>query len=67
MAVTEMTADGYLVHVDAPWRDFPGASVEEDTALMNREIERWVRRLPTQYLWSHKRFKTRPPGESSVY
>lgn len=67
LAVTEMTADGYLVHVEAPWADFPGASVEEDTARMNRELERWVRRLPTQYLWSHKRFKTRPPGEPSVY
>lgn len=67
MMVTEMTAQGYLVHVEAPWEHFPGASVEEDTARMNREIERWVRRLPTQYLWSHKRFKTRPPGEPSVY
>lgn len=67
MAVTEMTPDGYLVHVEPPWQDFPGPSIEEDTARMNREIERWVLRLPDQYLWSHKRFKTRPPGEASVY
>jgi KDO2-lipid IV(A) lauroyltransferase len=26
-----------------------------------------VREAPTQYLWMHKRFKTRPPGEASVY
>jgi len=67
MAVTQMTDDGYVLNFEAPWRDFPGASVEEDTALMNREIERWVLRLPDQYLWTHKRFKTRPPGSRSIY
>jgi KDO2-lipid IV(A) lauroyltransferase len=67
MAVTEMTADGYVLHLEEPWRGFPGASVEVDTVRMNREIERWVLRLPDQYLWTHKRFKTRPPGEQSLY
>lgn len=67
MAVTEMTDTGYVLHLEAPWQDFPGASVEDDTARMNREIERWVLRLPDQYLWTHKRFKTRPPGQASLY
>jgi len=67
MAVTEMTADGYVLHFEAPWHDFPGASVEDDTERMNREIERWVLRLPDQYLWTHKRFKTRPPGSPPLY
>jgi KDO2-lipid IV(A) lauroyltransferase len=67
MAVSEMTADGYVLHLEPPWRDFPGDSVEEDTARMNREIERWVERLPDQYLWTHRRFKSRPPGEPSIY
>jgi len=67
MAVTEMTDEGYVLHFEAPWRGFPGASVDEDTERMNREIERWVRRLPDQYLWSHKRFKTRPPGSPPFY
>lgn len=67
MTVTEQTADGYVLHVEPPWEDFPGPSVEHDTARMNREIERWVRRLPDQYLWTHRRFKTRPPGEASIY
>lgn len=66
-AVTEMTDDGYVLHVEAPWADFPGASVEEDTARMNREVERWVRRLPTQYFWTHKRFRTRPRPEDRFY
>ena len=67
MAVTEQTPDGYVVHLEAPWTDFPGASVEEDTARMNREIERWVLRMPDQYLWTHRRFKTRPPGAPAIY
>ena len=67
MAVTEMTDDGYVLHLEAPWRDFPGASVEQDTERMNREIERWVLHLPDQYLWTHKRFKTRPPGTPPFY
>jgi len=29
---------------------------------MNRELERWVLRMPAQYFWTHKRFKTRPQG-----
>ena len=67
MAVSEMTADGYVLHLEAPWRDFPGTSVEQDTARMNREIERWVQRMPDQYLWTHRRFKSRPPGEPKIY
>ena len=67
MAVTEMTEDGYVMHIEPPWSDFPGASIEEDTARMNRELERWVLKLPDQYLWTHKRFKTRPPGSPEIY
>jgi Kdo2-lipid IVA lauroyltransferase/acyltransferase len=67
MAVTEQTPDGYVLHLEAPWEDFPGPSVEDDTARMNHEIERWVRRMPDQYLWAHRRFKTRPPGEAAFY
>lgn len=65
--VTELTKDGYVVHLGAPWTDFPTPSIEADTARMNREVERWVLRLPQQYLWTHRRFKTRPPGAASVY
>ncbi|SPE23539.1 conserved hypothetical protein [Burkholderiales bacterium] len=67
MTVTEQTPDGYVLHVEAPWQDFPGDSVEQDTARMNREIERWVLRMPDQYLWTHRRFKTRPEGAARLY
>ena len=47
--------------------DVQTGPVEEDTARMNRELERWVLKMPDQYLWTHKRFKTRPPGAPSIY
>lgn len=65
--VTELTDTGYVQHFGAPWADFPGESIEADTARMNREIEAWVERLPDQYLWTHKRFKTQPHGAPPVY
>ena len=40
---------------------------EGDTRRMNAFIEEQVRQMPEQYLWVHKRFKTRPPGEPSWY
>lgn len=58
---------GYVVNIGPPWMDFPGESVEGDTRRMNAFIEAEVRRLPEQYFWLHKRFKTRPPNEESPY
>lgn len=59
--------DGYEIHLDAPMADFPGTDEVTDTARVNAEIEAMVRAAPTQYLWIHKRFKTRPAGEPSPY
>ena len=59
---------GYTVRFLPPWDDFPGD--EDDaaaTARLNRWIETEIRRNPAQYLWVHKRFKTRPAGEPSLY
>ena len=58
---------GYVVNIGAAWSDFPGESIEDDTRRMNAFIESEVPRLPEQYFWLHKRFKTRPPGEPSPY
>lgn len=58
---------GYRVRFLEPWSDFPTDDALADAARMNRWIEQEVRRLPAQYLWVHKRFKTRPKGEPSLY
>lgn len=41
--------------------------VQENTELFNKVIERFVRRYPGQWLWVHRRWGTRPPGEPSLY
>lgn len=58
---------GYRVRFLAPWDDFPTDDAEADAARMNRWIEEQIRHCPEQYLWVHKRFKTRPPGQASLY
>ena len=65
--VTRQVADGYEVDIMPAWENYPGESVEADTAFMNRFIEDQILRMPEQYFWVHKRFKTRPAGEQRFY
>ena len=58
---------GWRVRFLEPLADFPSDDAYADTVRMNHWIEQEVRRLPEQYLWVHKRFKTRPRGEPSLY
>jgi KDO2-lipid IV(A) lauroyltransferase len=58
---------GYVLRLEAPLADFPGTDVERDTARVNATIERMVREAPTQYLWIHRRFKSRPEGQPPLY
>lgn len=58
---------GWRVHFHEPWQDWPTDDAKADAATMNRFIETAVLAEPAQYLWVHKRFKTRPPGEADVY
>jgi len=62
-----ITPQGYTVELMPAWKDFPGADAVADTALMNRRLEGLIATMPEQYYWVHKRFKTRPEGEQSVY
>lgn len=59
--------EGYVVCFLPAWENYPGASIEADTRRMNAFVEEQVREMPEQYLWVHKRFKTRPPGEAPWY
>ena len=65
--ITRMTATGYEVQVHPHWKNYPSDDVQADTALMNHLLQEWIDQMPEQYYWVHKRFKTRPPGEPSVY
>ncbi len=59
--------EGYVATFHPAWEGFPSGDVEADTRRMNAFIEAEVRKMPEQYFWLHKRFKTRPPGEKRVY
>lgn len=58
---------GYEIIFKAPLENFPSGDPEADARRMNQEIEKAVLELPEQYVWVHKRFKTRPPGEQRLY
>jgi Kdo2-lipid IVA lauroyltransferase/acyltransferase len=45
----------------------PEADVVTATARCNEVLEAWIRRYPDQWLWIHRRWKTRPAGEAAIY
>ena len=65
--ISYQTTKGYVLRFYAPWDAYPTEDVEADTRTMNAFIEDRVREAPAQYYWLHRRFKTRPPGEKSLY
>jgi KDO2-lipid IV(A) lauroyltransferase len=48
-------------------RDDPEEEILANTANFTRLIEEYARRYPDQWLWVHRRWKTRPPGEPPLY
>ena len=58
---------GYRLVIHPPLADFPGESEEADCLRINQWIEQAVLACPEQYLWAHRRFKSRPPGEPKLY
>ena len=58
---------GYRVQFLPPWDDFPGDDDLAAATRMNAWIAAQIRLNPAQYLWVHKRFKTRPAGEPGLY
>ncbi len=57
----------YQLHISPPVENFPSRDAQHDTDRINRGIEDMVKHAPEQYLWLHKRFKTRPHGEPDFY
>ena len=58
---------GYRVRFLPPWEDFPGDDDLAAATRINAWIAEQIRLNPAQYLWVHKRFKTRPDGQTSLY
>jgi KDO2-lipid IV(A) lauroyltransferase len=58
---------GYKITVHPALKDFPKGDDVHDAARINKLVEGFIREQPDQYLWAHRRFKTRPAGESDFY
>lgn len=58
---------GYELVIQPELRDYPLDDEQAAAAYMNKIIEREILRAPSQYLWLHRRFKTRPAGATSLY
>jgi KDO2-lipid IV(A) lauroyltransferase len=58
---------GWRVKFYPVWDNYPGEDMVAATRRMNEFIEERVREAPAEYFWTHKRFKTRPNGEPSLY
>ncbi|MDR5865575.1 LpxL/LpxP family Kdo(2)-lipid IV(A) lauroyl/palmitoleoyl acyltransferase [Halomonas koreensis] len=57
----------YTLEYLPPLEDFPSDDEVADATRVNAVIEAAIRRHPEQYLWLHRRFKTRPEGEPKLY
>ena len=58
---------GYKVILEAAPEAMYSTDTETSCAAMSQVVERYVRAYPSQYMWSMKRFKKRPPGEERWY
>ncbi|MGO2461047.1 MAG: kdo(2)-lipid IV(A) palmitoleoyltransferase [Ewingella sp.] len=58
---------GYDLVIQPALQDYPIDDEMAAAAYMNRVVEKEIMRAPDQYLWLHRRFKTRPTGAPSLY
>jgi len=58
---------GYEIECCEPLPDYPSDDAVADATRFHAWLEERIRAKPAQYLWVHKRFKTRPEGEPALY
>ncbi|MFO7603475.1 MAG: LpxL/LpxP family Kdo(2)-lipid IV(A) lauroyl/palmitoleoyl acyltransferase [Gammaproteobacteria bacterium] len=58
---------GYRLRLGRMLENFPSGNEVRDATTINRLIEAQLKLTPSQYLWGHRRFKTRPEGELPFY
>ncbi|MDN3651942.1 LpxL/LpxP family Kdo(2)-lipid IV(A) lauroyl/palmitoleoyl acyltransferase [Thalassotalea ponticola] len=58
---------GYQIEFIGGFDNFPSGDDKADITLVNEKIERAIRQKPEQYMWLHRRFKTRPSASDPKF
>ncbi|NIG98425.1 MAG: kdo(2)-lipid IV(A) palmitoleoyltransferase [Serratia symbiotica] len=58
---------GYDLLIQPALEDYPLTDERAAAAYMNKVVEKEIMRAPEQYMWLHRRFKTRPLGSPPLY
>jgi lipid A biosynthesis lauroyl/palmitoleoyl acyltransferase len=61
------TKHGYEMSFDKPIKNYPSDDPIKDATTTNKILENQIIKAPEQYLWIHRRFKTRPDGQENFY
>ena len=61
------TKKGYEMSFEEPIQNFPSNNPVDDATTTNMILEKQIKKTPEQYLWIHRRFKTRPEGAKNFY
>ena len=61
------TKHGYEMSFDKPIKNYPSNDPIKDATTTNKILESQIIKAPEQYLWIHRRFKTRPDGQENFY
>lgn len=65
--VRQNSRGDYLVQIEPPLDAYPKNDIKAAAAYVNKAVERSIMKAPEQYMWLHRRFKSRPEGEPSLY
>lgn len=59
--------EGYIVTLSEPLINFPSGDEKQDATVINAALEERIRQYPAQYMWLHRRFKSRQEGQEKLY